>query len=71
MVENVDNLAPEQLRLIREDLAKMNNRVDRLDGRMDEVGMRLQSMEGVLFGLGGYIRSIDQRVEHIETKLGA
>ena len=71
MVENVDNLAPEQLRLIRDDLAKMNNRVDRLDGRMDEVGMRLQSMEGVLFGLGGYIRSIDQRVEHIETKLGA
>ena len=71
MVENVDNLAPEQLRLIREDLAKMNNRVDRLDGRMDEVGMRLQSMKGVLFGLGGYIRSIDQRVEHIETKLGA
>ena len=71
MVENVDNLAPEQLRLIREDLAKMNNRVDRLDGRMDEVGKRLQSMEGVLFGLGGYIRSIDQRVEHIETKLGA
>ena len=71
MVENVDNLAPEQLRLIRDDLAKMNNRVDRLDGRMDEVGKRLQSMEGVLFGLGGYIRSIDQRVEHIETKLGA
>ena len=71
MVENVDNLAPEQPRLIREDLAKMNNRVDRLDGRMDEVGMRLQSMEGVLFGLVGYIRSIDQRVEHIETKLGA
>ena len=71
MAGNVDNLVLEQLRLIREDLAKMNTHMDGLDGRMEEVGTRLQSMEGVLFGLGGYIRSIDQRVEHIETKLGA
>ena len=71
MAGNVDNLVLEQLRLIREDLAKMNTHMDGLDGRMEEVGTRLQSMEGVLFGLGGYIRSTDQRVEHIETKLGA
>jgi hypothetical protein len=27
-------------------------------------------VEGILFGLGGYVRGIDKRVEHIEEKLG-
>jgi hypothetical protein len=40
------------------------------EAKVDELGIRAQSTEGVLFGLGGYIRSIDERVEHIEKKLG-
>jgi tetrahydromethanopterin S-methyltransferase subunit G len=70
MAENVDSLVLEQLRLIREDFRRMDKRFDDLEAKVDELGIRAQSTEGVLFGLGGYIRSIDQRVEHIEQKLG-
>ncbi|OYU17052.1 MAG: hypothetical protein CFE34_17710 [Rhodobacteraceae bacterium PARR1] len=70
MAENIDNLVLEQLRLIREDFKRMDKRFDDLEAKVDELGVRAQSTEGVLFGLGGYIRSIDERVEHIEKKLG-
>jgi tetrahydromethanopterin S-methyltransferase subunit G len=70
MTPNVDNLVLEQLRLIREDFKRMDKRFDDLEAKVDELGVRAQSTEGVLFGLGGYIRSIDERVEHIEKKLG-
>jgi tetrahydromethanopterin S-methyltransferase subunit G len=70
MAENADNLVLEQLRLIREDFKRMDKRFDDLEAKVDELGVRAQSTEGVLFGLGGYIRSIDERVEHIEKKLG-
>lgn len=70
MAENVDNIVLEQLRLIREDFRRMDKRFDDLEAKVDELGVRAQSTEGVLFGLGGYIRSIDERVEHIEKKLG-
>ncbi len=71
MSENVDNLVLEQLRPIRETLSQMQAKIDATDGKVDDLGLQLRSVEGVLFGLGGYIRSIDQRVEHLETKLGA
>jgi hypothetical protein len=74
MAENVDNLVLEQLRLIRSDIQtldeKLSGRIDRLEGKVDDLAIRAQSTEGVLFGLGGYVRSIDERVEHIEKKLG-
>jgi hypothetical protein len=74
MAENVDNIVLEQLRLIRSDIQalddKLSGRMDRLEGKVDELALRAQSTEGVLFGLGGYVRSIDERVEHIEKKLG-
>ncbi len=66
----MDNLILEQLRLIREDFGRIDKRFDDLETKVDELGARAQSTEGVLFGLGGYIRSIDERVEHIERKLG-
>lgn len=70
MAENVDNLVLEQLRLIREDFKRMDARFDDLAGKMDDLDTKVRSVEGVLFGLGGYIRSIDERVEHIQQKLG-
>jgi len=71
MVENVDNLVLERLRLIRKTLAQMQAKIDATDEKVDDLGTQLRSVEGVLFGLGGYIRPIDQRVENLETKLGA
>jgi len=70
MAENVDNIIIEQLRLIREDFKRMDARFDDLSGKVDDLGDKVRSVEGILFGLGGYIRSIDERVEHIEQKLG-
>ena len=63
MAENVDNLILEQLRLIRQDLGEVKDRMGNL-----ETG--LKSVEGVLFGLAGYVRDIDIRVEHLETAMG-
>ena len=74
MNENVENLVLEQLRLIRSDIQglddKLSARIDGLEAKVDNLAVRAQSTEGVLFGLGGYVRSLDQRVEHIEAKLG-
>ena len=70
MVENVDNPVLEQLKLIREDFKRMDSRFDDLAEKVDGLGDKVRSVEGILFGLGGYIRSIDERVEHIEIKLG-
>ncbi|OYW46636.1 MAG: hypothetical protein B7Z10_01580 [Rhodobacterales bacterium 32-66-7] len=74
MAPNVENIVLEQLRLIRSDIQtldeKLNARIDGLEAKVDDLAVRAQSTEGVLFGLGGYVRSIDQRVEHIEKKLG-
>jgi hypothetical protein len=74
MNENVENLVLEQLRLIRPDIQRLDDklsaRIDGLEAKVDNLAVRAQSTEGVLFGLGGYVRSIDERVEHIEAKLG-
>ena len=74
MNENVENLVLEQLRLIRSDIQglddKLSARIDGLEAKVDNLAVRAQSTEGVLFGLGGFVRSIDNRVEHIEVKLG-
>jgi hypothetical protein len=70
MTDNVNSLVLEQLRLIREDFRRMDARFDDLSDKVDDLGVKVRSVEGVLFGLGGYIRSIDERVEHIEQKLG-
>jgi len=74
MNENVENLVLEQLRLIRSDIQRLDDklsaRIDGLEAKVDNLAVRAQSTEGVLFGLGGFVRSIDNRVEHIEAKLG-
>ena len=74
MNDNVDNLVLEQRRLIRSDInhldQKRSDQVDGVAAKVDDLAIRAQSTAGVLFGLGGYIRSVDERVEHIEKKLG-
>jgi hypothetical protein len=63
MTENVENLILAQLREIRE-------RLGRIETSLDDVKTGQQSLTGIVIGLGGYIRAIDERVEHIEAKLG-
>lgn len=63
MTENVENLILSQLREIRE-------RLGRIETSLDDVKTGQQSLTGIVIGLGGYIRAIDERVEHIEAKLG-
>ena len=70
MNDTVENLILAQLRDIRDRLDRIDGNIAGLAEKVDDLAIRAQSTEGVLFGLGGYIRSIDQRVEHIEKKLG-
>ncbi len=74
MPENVDNVVLEQLRLIREDLRRMDKRFDELEGKMagkfDEVKTELHGHTMMIFGLSNVIGQIDKRVETVEIKLG-
>ena len=67
MAENVDNLVLEQLRLIRSDIQKLD---EKLSGRIDDLEAKVDGNTGILVALGRYLHDIDGRVEHIETKLG-
>ena len=59
----MDNLVLAQLREIRQ-------RLDSIESKMDELKVGQNSTVGVLMALGGYIRDIDVRVEHLEQKIG-
>ena len=75
MAQNVENLMLEQLRLIREDIGSLHVKLSEVDGRLSsdiaELRTELHGQRAILVGLGSYIHQIDERVEHIETKLGA
>ncbi len=58
MPENVDSIILEQLRAIREDLGEVKDKLGNL-----ETGQK--SLEGLMFGMAGYIRDIDLRVGHL------
>lgn len=64
MASSVDNLVLEQLRLIREDLKTLNQ-------KMDDVTLKTDGHTAILIGLGKYLHDIDGRVEHLEQKIGA
>lgn len=70
----VETLILEQLRLIRDDMAKIQSRIyggfSELSGRLEAVETDMQSVQGILFSLGGYIRGLDQHVGHIEAEFG-
>ena len=74
MSENVESLILEQLRSLRDEMRTMGDRMTGLekvvkDGFEDaEIGR--QSIQGVLMGLGHSIYGLNERVEHIEHKLG-
>ncbi len=67
MGEAVDNLVLEQLRLIRADIRKLD---EKLSGRIDELDAKVDGNRGIPVALGRYLRDIDRRVEHTEGKLG-
>jgi hypothetical protein len=67
MNENVENLVLEQLRLIRSDIKLLDQK---LSGRIDSLESKVDGNTGVIIALGRYLHDIDNRVEHIEAKLG-
>ena len=70
MSETVDSIVLEQLRLIREDLGRLNGRFDDMDARFDELDAELHGHKMMIFGLSTVIGQIDKRVEHLEDKIG-
>ena len=61
---DADNLVLQQLRLIRDDIAKLREEIADVKGTQ-------QGQTGILISLGHYIHSIDDRVERLEAKIGA
>ena len=64
----VDNLVLEQLRLIREDLGSLKVDLAQFKAEAHENALAQKTM---LFGLASVIGQIDERVEHLEQKIGA
>ena len=75
MSENVDNLVLEQLRLIREDLRRLDGRFNALEAQMAEefkdVKVDIHGQTMMIFGLSNVIGQIEKRVETLEHKIGA
>ena len=67
MNENVENLVLEQLRLIRSDIKRLD---EKLSARIDGLEAKVDGNTGVIVALGRYLHDIDERVELIEAKLG-
>ena len=70
MSENVDNLVLEQLRAMREDMKRMEGKIDTLTQGMDDVGGRVDGLSIILVNFGTNIHDLNERVGHIEQKLG-
>ena len=64
MANEPDNMVLQLLREIRE-------RMDIVEGKIDDLKVGQDGHTGILIGLGHYIHAIDERVEHIEKKIGA
>jgi hypothetical protein len=71
MAGNVDSIVLEQLRLIRESLGVVQSKMGELDAKVDDLGIELRGHAALLIGLGSYVKSIDERVEHLEHAIGA
>jgi hypothetical protein len=63
MAEGIDNIILEQLRLIRGDIARVEERIGDLEGKVD-------GQTGIIIGLGHYMHTIDHRFEMLERKIG-
>ncbi|MGR3435593.1 MAG: hypothetical protein ACU0CO_12010 [Shimia sp.] len=71
MNDNVENMVLMQAREMRDELKAMDRKLDAVAEELSDLTTGQRSIEGMLFGLAGYVRGIDERVEHIEEKLGA
>ena len=67
MNDNVENIILEQLRELRRENAELRAEIS---DRFDALDLRVEGLTGILVGLGQYVHSLDNRVEHIEEKLG-
>ena len=70
MAEGVDNLVLEQLRLMREDMQRMEAKVDTLAEKIEDVDSTVNGLSVILVNFGGNIHNMDERIGHIEEKLG-
>ncbi|WP_308917535.1 hypothetical protein [Jannaschia sp. LMIT008] len=67
MNENVETMVLEHLRLIRTDIARVEQT---LTEKVDDLDAKVDGVAGTIIGLGHYIHAIDHRVEQIEEKIG-
>ncbi len=74
MSENVNNLMLEQFRLIRDDIKALRTDLSdfkvEVKGEFAEAKADMGALRMMVFGLASVIGQLDQRVEHVEEKLG-
>jgi archaellum component FlaC len=63
MVDDGENLV---IRLLRE----IRDRLDKVEDKIDDLSVKTDGHTAILIGLGKYIHDIDERVGHLEKKLG-
>jgi hypothetical protein len=64
MAQEPDNMV---LKLSRE----IRDRMDIVEAKIDDLKTGQDGHTGILIGLGYYMHAIDERVEHLEKKIGA
>jgi hypothetical protein len=63
-------MAEEPQQIVLKLLREIRERIDVVEGKIDDLAVTSDGHTGLLVGLGKYIHDIDERVEHIEAKLG-
>ena len=71
MLEEPDNLVLQQLRLIREDIGKINERFDEVNEKLDDNRQATNGVALMVTMLAGHVHHIDERLEAVERKIGA
>ena len=64
-------MANEPDEMVLQLLHEIRERTDIVEGKIDDLKVGQDGHTGILIGLGHYIHAIDERVEHIEKKIGA
>ena len=70
MVENIDNMVLEQLKLIREQMSDMRGSIVALGDKIETIDSKVDGLSVILVNFGANIHDLNERAGHIEEKLG-
>ena len=71
MVDDLNNLVLQQLRAIRDEIAKMSGRFDEVNEKLDDNRQATNGVALMVTMLAGHVHHIDERLEALERKVNA